>query len=359
MSEIKNLCNKGFTIPDLDRNYESIAFLTLKIALKSYFSTYQSMSHKGLNFKELEDNEHTSEYMVNYFETIIHFQHFFELIIKDILKEENLLSIIDQNNYKNKSENKEILEKMQNGQDVSNLELEELITTGYKKLLNELCSQIEKGNLNDYSFFKNKNTKETLIQLAYLRNKILHRGSYILKYKDLDIFVGKYILPVVKEIVSLQKYSEFDRFWIYRQKELKIDPLDKIINTCRENQPSIDHIAFLKEIGRAAYHNPHSHGFGLIRSDIANRAKRNAINEIPHGEIEEYLINCPVCSTESLVKYLEYSEEQDECGQVISGWTWVDNIKCYCCSFELQSLGMKNPREYGYALPDFWKIEEL
>ncbi|QPA56120.1 hypothetical protein [Lysinibacillus sphaericus] len=356
MYDIKNLCGDGFTIPDLGRDMDSIAFLSLKVALKSYFSTYKAMAYYGSQLFEdkLESKSYSSEYIEQYTETIIHFQHFFELICKDILREKNELLVLNIDN------NNELLYKLVQGEEVQSEELVNIKTIEFDRTFNRLCDLISKGKFSDYAFFNEKKTKEALKQLNIMRNRIWHRGIYVMKYKDLDLFIVKYILPIVKEIISLDKYSKVSRFWIYRQKELRVDPLDEIIKICSnsDEQPSIDHLAFLKEIGRAAYHNPHSHGFGLIRSDIADRSKRIAINEIPHEDKEDYLINCPVCGTDSLVKNLEYGDERDEYGQVTSGWTWIDNIKCYCCSFELQSSGMKNPNEYGYALPDFWQKEE-
>lgn len=356
MSDIRNLCSDGFAIPDLGRSMDSIAFLSLKAALKSYFSTYRAMAYYGRQLFEnkLENHSYSSEYIEQYFETIIHFQHFFELICKDILREENELLVLNIDN------NHEVLLKLVKGEEVQSDELVNIKTIEFDRTFNRLCDLITKGKLNsNYSFFTDKNTKEALKQLNIMRNRIWHRGIYVMKYKDLDLFIGKYILPIVKEIISLEKYSKLDRFWRYRQKELKIDPFEEIINTCSKENPNIDHIAFLKEIGRAAYHNPHSHGFGFMKDEIANRAIRIAINEIPFEDKESYLIKCPVCSTNSLVKYLESDGEIDEQGKCSSYWTWVNNVKCYCCSFELQSSGLKNPSEYGYDLSDFWYEEEF
>lgn len=354
MSDIKNLCGDGFTIPDLGRDMDSIAFLSLKAALKSYFSTYKAMAYYGSQLFEnkLENYTYSSEYTEQYTETIIHFQHFFELICKDILREENELLVLNIDN------NHEVLFKLVKGEEVQSEELVNIKTIEFDRTFNRLCNLLTKGKLNSkYSFFNDKNTKEALKELNIMRNRVWHRGIYVMKYKDLDLFIGKYILPIVKEIISLQKYSKLNRLWKYRQKELKIDPLDEIVNTCSKENPSIDHVAFLKELGRAAYHNPHSHGFGFMKEEIANRAIRIAINEIPYEDKESYLIECPVCSTKSLVKYLESDVEIDGNGQCPSYWTWVNNIKCYCCSFELRYSGLKNPSEYGYDLPDFWYEE--
>ncbi|MFJ6211670.1 hypothetical protein [Lysinibacillus sp. NPDC092081] len=350
MLNIKKLCSDGFTIPNLSRDMDSIAFISLKAALKSYFSTYKCMGYYGKDLFEnkIDINSYSTEYIEYYFETIIHFQHFFELICKDILREENELLVLNIDN------NNEVLFKLVQGEEVQSEELVNIKTIEFDRTFKRLCDLLDKEKLNpSYSFFKATSTKDALKQLNIMRNRIWHRGIYVMKYKDLDLFIGQYILPIVKEIISLEKYSKFDRFWKYRQKELKFDPLDEIINTCSTEHPNIDHVAFLKEIGRAAYHNPHSHGFGFMKDEIANRAIRIALNEIPFENNESLIINCPVCDTNSLVKYLDSEVDKEKY------LTWVNNIKCHCCSFELQSSGMKNPSEYGYkTIPDFWHEEE-
>ncbi|WP_347722776.1 hypothetical protein [Lysinibacillus capsici] len=352
MSNIRNLCSEGFAIPDINANFESIALISLKQALKSYFSTYKYMANNGRSLfeDELDARSHSPGYIEHYSETIIHFQHFFELICKDILRKENELLVL---NIDNKHE---IFYNLIKGEEVPNDELEKINTIEFNRTFERLCNLISNDKLDPkYSFFKDSNKKIALEQLNIMRNRIWHRGSFVMKYKSLDLFVGKYILPIVKEIINLPEYCSLSRLWEYRGLEAKINPLDEIISVCNEQAPALDHIAFLKELGRAAYNNPYNHDFGFFKKEIADRAIKIARAEIPdqiYGD--DYIISCPVCGTKSLVKYEESDGDMDESGQYTSYWTWINNIKCYCCSFELRSSGMRNPSEYGYSLPDFW-----
>lgn len=352
MAEIENLCRDGFTLPSLGRNMDSIAFISLKAALKSYFTTYKGMAYHGREVFEnnLESHYYSSEYIEHYFETIIHFQHFFELICKDILRKENELLVLNIDN------NHEVLFKLVKGEEVQSEELVNINTIEFDRTFKRLCDLISKGKIDScYSFFNDTSIKETLKHLNIMRNRIWHRGIYVMKYKDLDLFIGKYILPIVEKVISLPEYSNLNRIWQYRKLESGIEPLNEIIRVSNLQYPSIDHIAFLKEMGRAAYHNPHEHSFGWFKKEITNRAANIAINEIPHPSVkDDYIMNCPVCGTKSLVKYEDSEGEIDDSGQHTSYLTWVNSIKCYCCSFELHSRGMKNPSEYGYSVPDFW-----
>ncbi|MGE7811223.1 hypothetical protein [Lysinibacillus capsici] len=354
MNNIKDLCDDGFKFGDLNGGIDSIAFSSLKKALKSYFSTYESIALEGNSFfKELPStNINCIEYIEHYSETIIHFQHFFELICKDILRKEHELLVL---NIDNKHE---VLFDLVNGNKVNQSELEKINTIEFDRTLKRLCNLITTGKLDSsYSFFNDKHNKIALEELNKIRNRIWHRGSYVLNYQSFDIYIGKYILPIIYKIMNLSEYSSFGASWKYANLDSKIDPLLEIIKECKSSTPMFDKLAFLKELGRAAYENPLTkNSFKVLREIIVQRTERIALNELPHPNSKyHYISKCPVCGTKSLVKYEDSDGDLHESGEFyVSYWTWIYNIKCYCCSFELQSSGMKNPSEYGYKIPAFW-----
>lgn len=358
MPDIDELFQDGFRMDSLERGLSSLALISLKAALKAYFSTYRSMSYHLSDLKrgdsDLGHYQYSSEYIEHYSETIIHFQHFFELVCKDILRKENELLVL------NIDRKHEILFDLIKGNEVSGEELEKINTMEFDRTFKRLCTLVSKEKLDSkYAFFNEANNRNALEKLNVMRNRVWHRGSYVIKYKSLDLFIGRYIFPIMQEVINLHEYSSLKRFWEYREIESNIEPISEIIEECKKNNPSLDKLAFLKELGRAAYENPLTSPFKFFRDEIIERSRRIALNELPHQSSEnDYIEQCPVCGTTSLIKYEDSDGDQNEYGEYTSYWTWVYNIKCYCCTFELYFSGMENPKEYGYSLPDYWHSYE-
>lgn len=354
--DIKTLTSNGFSINDLERKISSFAFISLRTALKSYFSTYKSISH-FLNFittsdasftKEEKDWHYNSEYIENYAETILHFQHFIELICKEILREKHELLVL------NVDKKHELFYKLLFKEAVSSSDLEGLRTAEFSTTLERLCDLIRSGKLDPrYSFFRETQNKKALDTLNTLRNRIWHRGTFVLRYKALDLFIGKYILPIVKEIVLLPEYKTLENRWKYISLKHPIDPINEIIKECKNgNGYDVGKVAFLKELGRSAYENPLEHRFKFLNKEIIKRSKRIADAEVTDLKATA-IYECPVCGINSLTSYEDSDGEIEEDGSYSSYWTFSWYVKCFCCSFEIQN-DLKNPKEYGIDLPDYW-----
>src|SRR5690242_15963514 len=106
MSKVKirtpdEIAKDGFGLPDAMRTLKGFALLSLRIALRAYFATYKD-SHtfhvfaaKDYEPGERTDHVHSTNYCSLYGQVIIHFQHFAELVCKDILRAEHDLLAID------------------------------------------------------------------------------------------------------------------------------------------------------------------------------------------------------------------------------------------------------------------------
>jgi len=86
MGEIDKLFEAGFQLHEQLWKLNDLAFMSLKIALKAYFSTYQTMNNSLHIFDDEHGNKsidinHWPEYSIACSETIVHFQHFTELIV--------------------------------------------------------------------------------------------------------------------------------------------------------------------------------------------------------------------------------------------------------------------------------------
>lgn len=239
-------------------------------------------------------------------------------------------------------------------QGVRSVEFSEGYQRVYKLIIED---RIDK---NKYQFIVD--AKEWIDQLNTIRNRIWHRGAYILRYPALDALVGRYILPFVQVVLQLPAYSRMEKLWQYRILACGVDPINSIIQVCRDDSSfDIKHLAFLKEMGRAAYENPYyPEEFGMdLNDEIRKRIERGARSELPDANISDVL-NCPVCGTKSLIVFndIETEGENMEQGTYEKAWRYTWQVECRCCSFLVNNY-LDNPSLYGLPLPDYWNIDSL
>ncbi|MFW7190046.1 hypothetical protein [Lysinibacillus sp. BNK-21] len=319
MIDINKLFNDKYKKEDMKKPINLIAFLSLKNAVVSYFSTYKSIKDIADNIFESSTAIFIPNYIEQYYETIIHFQHFFELIMKDILKENN------------------------------KIDTKELNELGFITALEKIIDLVKKNELkkDKYEFFY-KNEK-VLRKLNTKRNDLWHRESVFLKYKSFDVIIGKYIFPIVNEIVELPEYKGLDRLWRGTNRKLHsgIEPFNEIILICKSKNPHLDKLAFFKELGRASYN--YERGFGELKPDFVKRAENIAKNEVKESPTNENIMLCPVCGVKSLVRYEDVTRD-------IDCQPYIRDIKCYSCTFELHYKGMRNLKDFykEYGILDFW-----
>lgn len=396
MNEVQQVTSNGFRLTgesDLD-----LAFLSLRIALKAYFSTYSvSRNRFNPNDPELDELlEGNLKYCEACAETIVHFQHFFELIIKDILRSDHFLLAVRANKYP------VILHKILHNQELTSEEEQRVQSVEFSEALDNICSLINSNQLQccqDVQFIVDN--KNTLKELNTLRNKVWHRGAFFLYYTKLDEFIGKFVLPVIETATQLPKYQDIGVLWKYKNTECAIDPIKAICNEYRSNlSVSIGKIALLKEIGRAAYNNPLSDKKKLEQrrderiKNIEERIKEyeNRSETIPkalliskgmadmryrmetqfdtpyvekakkiacHEAAENYseIKPCPVCGVNSLVlNDISDSIQDSDTGEEVS-YSWVDSAKCECCTFEIDSkLEIK---DYNITIDNYWTVTQF
>jgi hypothetical protein len=96
--DIAKIKKDGFFLKDHKDNLSDFAYLSLHIALKSYASTCKSFQNDQDGIIKFlatptknESRSYPHDYIINSSETIIHLHHFFELIIKEVLRSEHEL----------------------------------------------------------------------------------------------------------------------------------------------------------------------------------------------------------------------------------------------------------------------------
>ena len=395
MNEVQRVARQGFI---LEKNDLDLAFLSLRIALKSYFSTYNIIRNKfSRNASELDrDLDGNTRYCEACAESIVHFQHFFELIIKDILRKDHLL--LASRSYSDPN----ILYKILHKRPLTFDEEQNLQSIEFSDALKTICKLIESSqikNFNKIGFIKEN--KSSLEELNRLRNRVWHRGAFFLFYTKLDEFMGKFILPLVENTTNLYRYKKVGFLWKCKHTECGVDPIKYICEEYKKNnKPDIGKIALLKEIGRAAYSNPlhdkkviaerkHKRSVKinkqikehemrgeeipkrlLISKGMANLHERmaaqldepyikKAIKMSKHEAEETFFVirNCPICGVKSLVLYDETESIEDyKTGKYIH-FNFIHTAKCECCSFEIE-LKLEIEK-YNLPIDDYWKVKDI
>lgn len=364
MADLKEIVNDGIVLKDSARSNDlDIAFSSLGIALESYFSTYQackfqlSSIERGYNSLEEEQFNYTSSYYKSCVETIIHFQHFFELSCKKILKDEHpLLSDVA-------STTPLVLHKLLKGGSLSGEDESSLRSIEFSEALKRLNVLIKNEKIPDFNNLKFITSHTPVLEAVNgLRNRIWHRGLFVLRYKSLDELICKHILPLVRNFISLDGFSEGENIWMYKHLDCGLNPIDELISEYTNNpNANLRKVAFLKELGRAAYKNPlivrHSGSAlrdfaSLHNNEFISRAEKLAdAMEKKGGEVRK---RCPVCAVNSLIISRESEVECDENDTVTNSYEFTYQVNCECCELSLYS-GFENASSYGFNnIEDYW-----
>ncbi|WP_068616555.1 hypothetical protein [Paenibacillus tuaregi] len=339
-------------------NVTKSALTSLRLALKSYFKTYQVASQKGIindllveesnPFYDFSQNNidlfcDNTDYQEVYLQCIFHFHHFFELLLKDVLS-----SVHPKLAYKVKLDGDNsalILEILKNKQsnDLSNDNTAEFQTSLNRviKLMN-----IQDENIPIVSKVICDN-KQTLVDLNTLRNRVWHKGLYVLRLNELDQFISQNILPLVVNCLQATNYNNLENYWKY--KKAPLDPITEIINS---GQGVVDYgrIAFYKAYGLACYSMP------IWKSDLDEFEKKaEAIVRAIHGMTVD---SCFVCGKNTLLISTEADYNSDEFGVPVSIWVKSTAAECLNCSLRLfPDIG--EPCSHGVEYEQLWRFEDV
>lgn len=312
------------------------AYISLMSAIQSYFDTYRTLSYvecsvdfcdlrrKREKWKEWEKQiNDTPEYRCDYFTSITHFQHFFEIVIKGILKIFEKLT-----EYKNFPQAFDKLQEIPR-----------------EKIHNDVQKEIE---------FLLEHRK-TLCKLNKLRNYAWHQGVAKKNYCSYDFFVGCRIFPLLLKFIDFSKNSPKRQLWFYKKTYVGLDPMDEIYKEFKKQGRNADYekVALLKEMGRAAYQNPlflneyedcdgkkyhlHRRVVQMTNRDIMDEYDAKTKNYkimFPYSK----LLRCPVCGQKMLVKFMDAGDEDvvDGDGNVFCEMVEVlDKYECQVCSFRI------------------------
>jgi hypothetical protein len=358
MTSLDVTCSNGTNLETSKGCVAGFAFQSLTMGLKAFFATYQEMKYSLHLFeKKHPDEQKDFNTPLSFFElsaeTILHFHHFTELILKDLLRSEHVL-LADEGSKK-----PVVLKKLLTGKPLTADEKSGIRSIEFSEALDRIVDLINADEITDAATLEFINdSKDVLKKLNTLRNRIWHRGTFVLRYDALDEFICQYFLPVLNRVLSLAHYSGQERLWKYRDLECGFDPLG-FLESERDSY-SIGKFALAKELGRAAYCNPIMRDNAwarLFNGEISRRAVAAANSE---GHNVSNVTTCPVCGIRSLVVYddVEVEGEDLETGTYDRAWRYTWQVKCHCCSLEINHH-LDNGSAYGIPIADYWETEEM
>lgn len=353
-------------------------FDSLRNAFRFYFNTFNSQNPsynfyaEGLSRRAGFVLSHDFLDEENTVLTIVAFERFFELFIKNLLAlaHENLVYKRD----KKAPSTKHIINEINNLSFVPQSSNGKPLTIPFRETLNRFYDLIDlgKGEQRDsitntfskifsaYQFFDSQDHRASLHLLNWYRDRILHNGNKLPSLWMLDYFVTQRIIPIVIEIIKIDKVMLGESLFYFttmtqidileRLNEIKYD-FDQLHNTDkqRETYETLLYIGHLKELGRANmnmnlfmrnnsqatyeynYKDPHGRGCRFAKIEMAEHPQAKAID------------SCVCCGVNSMVIYQEIIDSIFVKGEKES----IEWVKCYTCDYHIR---------YNVGDPSFFRL---
>ena len=335
---LDSLFKDGYYLNDVSDGYvKSLAGFSLSNAMRAYFRTSVDLEYlknaESINqsmSEESKDKHHSGSYATDASDAITHYHHFLELYLKDILVQEHKLMAYDA------SKKPSILYKLVKGEQVSDDEIESLKMIEFGEAIERIAVLLRENKLDQKYAFLSAYI-DVMKRVNTLRNRIAHRGAFILRSQALDELFGVYLIPLAKQILPISDFSTVLK-WNFNLCNNNIDPYGTIVNEYQQC-PNTLNVHLMKLVGNAAYNN-------VINPDLDNvlhqfnEEKREKAENMARAE-EKYLqserTKCPVCGCQTLVSVKDDYEETDDNDNTISYQQFVESVHCHQCGLELRS----------------------
>lgn len=371
--------DNGFFFEDVtDGKYRNMAHLSLRNAIKLYVKTADELT-KIVGYENAGQNQNKTDadtiFLTNYATTvcdvIIHLQHFIELYLKDILLSVSPLLVY---NVKDKYD---IIYKMIKAEHVLDSDLEKLHFIEGSEAIKKVKTLINESEFFNYSFLKSY--FDLFEKINTLRNRIAHRGAFVLRYKTLDELMGKYVLPFIKNLEShdCNYYNILN--WNFNLHLKNVDPFQELIDEYKKEDVNCNKVYVLKMISYAAYNNEipfiedakeekdDDETFQMNISATLKSFYKDKIEkaeQYAHKEMMDYsdvsnVVVCPICGCKSLQVYEESDGETDFTGEnYTSYWKYICGVLCKQCGFHLDEPCFIDKNRNGLDYIHYYKHEE-
>jgi hypothetical protein len=346
MSDVKKFLNEGgFKLDDLEGDVSRLSLLSLRISLQAFTATAKSLSTMAYRVMEGEsgtyDEEYPGDYIKNSVEAIIHLQHFLELVVKDLLRRVHHALPYDV------SSDSVVLIKLVNNQPLTDEEEAEAKTVTFTDAYTRLTELLKAGNPEIsplYNFLGSFNPWITGIN--HLRNRILHRGVFVLRHEALDKLFGQFVFPFLKQLFATPQYMRHANRWSYEPLECGIDPVTELEKLSTSDRYNPGKAILYKLLLSAAYNNPirtpkplglleipeevDKFKYWLNRKAVESATEKADAALIAGGVSD--IRECPVCGVTSLLVYHDTVEVDQE----YSEWIY-QGLTCMCCGFDVSN----------------------
>jgi hypothetical protein len=324
----------------------------------AYYDSYALGLHRDVRIlqHQLLDKENTVLSLVT-------FERFFELFIKDLLRRTDR-KLTYSHKYLNKyNKALHLIEKIRTNKFTPDKYDNKYLSAPFRESLERFYGLIElhkNGNpdpivkkfnkiITKYAFLDSEDYRASMQLLNWYRDRILHNGNKLPSLWLLDFLITQRIIPIIKDITDVDKVK-LGASLFYFETETKINVLDKLAEVKyvfsdlkRKDEESIDkvystllYIGHLKELGRAnlnmnLYTRNNKATYEYNYRDFKGRGERFAIAETNHNDFKE-IQNCPCCGVHSLVRYNITTDDFFNPGEIKN----IEWVKCYTCDYHLR-----------------------
>ncbi|PJZ79533.1 hypothetical protein [Leptospira meyeri] len=313
-----NYSDKLKNIRDYSSDFISLGVFSFRNAIVSYFTSFLDDELDG-NYIDSSSNHININYLNSYIETIIHFHHFFEISLKSILENINVIYIYDIKEFdevnflhsiiSNSIDKDTLLKKSKKFKTISLEKTLERLNK-LKKLNSDLAKLLNELNIEN----------NTIKQLNHLRNEISHRGIHYLEINDFDDLIGSKILPSAYKLISHSFPESTKEIWKHGNLRIKFEPIEAIIDHYKKNpKPNYHTLKIIKSLGKSAYSFPYfENNYGNKKKEFENSKDFDFSSETKE---------CPVCGNLSLNFY--------EIGMSVRNKTFAE---CNNCSLFIDDI---------------------
>lgn len=235
-NDLEVIAKDGYSLGMGMTRLDDLAALSLRSALRSYFSTYSSVRYllpllTGAQTRGTSDVLHGIDYCTHAFATIVHCQHFAELLCKQILRRAHPL-LADEG-----SKRAVILHKLLTGEALVEEDEAAIKSLEFSESFERLQDLVRAGRIHDADAAVLCSARPTLNVLNRLRNRAWHRGTFVLRYAALDELMGSFVLPFVQSVLALPEHQTMAQVAWHRPLACGLDPATEIIRTMNGATP--------------------------------------------------------------------------------------------------------------------------
>lgn len=349
------------------RNFEHY-YGSLRHALGFYFNTFHTNNSSYDSYAEglAKRNVRFIKYQLldedNTVLSIITFERFFELFLKDLLRKTDRRMTYRHRLPRSGNQAQLLIQKIRNDSFKPLRTPNGFQLVPFRECIDRFYDLVElhKSKYNDpivrkfrkillqYPFLDSEECKASLKLLNSQRDEILHKGNKLANLWFLDYMISQRLIPLVKQITDIEGEKLGDStFYFTTQTGVNVlKALSDIKFEFKElENPKLKNRMFhyllymghLKEMGRAnmnmnLFAREGRSAYEYNYRDFFGRGKRFAEAERRHPDFE-CILDCPCCGEKSMVRYKITMRDIFEKGVKHFEITWV---KCYTCDYHIR-----------------------